>query len=79
VISSNSSFSWWAAWLNRDARVIAPRLWLGLSVGEEFPPGTIPAGWEQIAGSDKGDGEWSVTVTYESSASWQSPLAPHSR
>ena len=28
-ILANSSFSWWAAWLNENNKVIAPRNWLG--------------------------------------------------
>ena len=58
VISSNSSFSWWAAWLNEDARIIAPREWLGLHQGAEFPPGTILPTWEQIPACAAEDGSW---------------------
>jgi hypothetical protein len=58
VITSNSSFSWWAAWLNEDARVIAPRHWLGLKQGVEFPPGTILPTWEQIPARAPTDGRW---------------------
>jgi Glycosyl transferase family 11 len=58
VISSNSSFSWWAAWLNEDARVIAPRHWLGLNQGAEFPPGTILPTWERIPARAAEDGSW---------------------
>ena len=56
VITSNSAFSWWAAWLNESAEVIAPALWLGVNVGEEFPPGTIPPHWRQIAARVDGEG-----------------------
>jgi Glycosyl transferase family 11 len=49
VVSSNSSFSWWAAWLNArpQKRVIAPRLWLGVNEGRELPRRVIPPCWEQ--------------------------------
>lgn len=47
-IISNSSFSWWAAWLNRNQEkvVIAPKNWLAikkLSVGSLVPPEWIRA------------------------------------
>jgi hypothetical protein len=49
VITSNSSFSWWGAWLNRrDAHVIAPQHWLGFAAGVEEPRGAIPDRWQQI-------------------------------
>lgn len=60
VVSSNSSFAWWAAWLN-DApglRVIAPRWWLGLYLEREFPVRVIPEQWTQIAARLPEDGEW---------------------
>jgi hypothetical protein len=49
VITSNSSFSWWGAWLNRrGAHVIAPQHWLGFKAGVEEPFGAIPERWKQI-------------------------------
>jgi hypothetical protein len=50
VITSNSSFSWWGAWLNRrpDARVIAPRHWVGFPERSDRPRDVIPARWETI-------------------------------
>jgi Glycosyl transferase family 11 len=49
VITSNSSFSWWGAWLNRrEAHVIAPQHWLGFATGVEEPRGAIPASWQQV-------------------------------
>jgi hypothetical protein len=49
VIASNSSFSWWGAWLNRrDADVVAPRHWLGFVAGVEEPRGAIPDRWRQV-------------------------------
>jgi hypothetical protein len=60
LISSNSSFSWWAAWLNdrSDRRVIAPRWWLGLHERCEVPVKVIPEEWEQIEPRCPEDGEW---------------------
>jgi Glycosyl transferase family 11 len=49
-VVSNSSFSWWGAWLNRrpDKRVLAPRHWLGFKEGREWPRRVIPEEWEQV-------------------------------
>lgn len=60
LVSSNSSFSWWAAWLNdrTDLRVIAPRWWLGLHERCELPVKVIPEEWEQIEPRCPEDGEW---------------------
>jgi hypothetical protein len=46
-ILSNSSFSWWGAWLNNKAckTVIAPELWLGQHSGQEYPNGVIQPEW----------------------------------
>ena len=45
VILANSSFAWWAAWLNLDNYVIAPQGWLDVSkdrsVKKEFSPKDI--------------------------------------
>jgi hypothetical protein len=50
VVVSNSSFAWWGAWLNDQPgkRVLAPRHWLGLNFGWEYPPGVIPDGWTRV-------------------------------
>jgi hypothetical protein len=54
VITSNSSFSWWGAWLNQrpGVRVVTPRHWLGFAAGEESPLGVIPARWTQVSVRD---------------------------
>lgn len=48
VVTSNSSFGWWGAWLGTAERVLAPRNWLGFRTGVEFPPGIVPDRWEQV-------------------------------
>jgi hypothetical protein len=60
LISSNSSFAWWAAWLNdrADLHVIAPRWWLGLHDERELPVKVIPEAWQQIQPRCPDDGEW---------------------
>jgi hypothetical protein len=50
LILSNSSFSWWAAFLNEKPgkRIIAPKYWVGHHVGKEYPSGIILNDWEQV-------------------------------
>ncbi len=49
VVTSNSSFAWWGAWLGaRDRRVISPRHWIGLKRGYERPRDVIPDRWTQV-------------------------------
>jgi hypothetical protein len=40
-VLSNSSFSWWGAWLNsnKSKQVFAPEFWLGFKKRKEFPTG----------------------------------------
>jgi hypothetical protein len=49
-ILSNSSFAWWAAYLNPKKNKInyCPQYWLGFKIKKEYPENIIPAGWEQI-------------------------------
>lgn len=49
LILSNSSFSWWGAWLNtRVKRVLAPKYWAGFKIEKEWPTGTVCRSWEKI-------------------------------
>jgi len=46
-ILSNSSFSWWGAYLNnKKATVFAPKFWLGKK--SELPKHIIPEGWHKL-------------------------------
>ena len=43
IIASNSSFCWWAAYLNpKQPSVFAPRFWHGFKVNKEMPSNIIP-------------------------------------
>lgn len=49
AIISNSTFSWWAAYLSaRNQRVIAPQNWLGFRIGREHPRGVMTGRFEWI-------------------------------
>jgi hypothetical protein len=49
LIISNSSFSWWAAYLNTNkALVYAPENWLGFKVNREYPIGILPDSFIKI-------------------------------
>jgi hypothetical protein len=54
VVTSNSSFSWWGAWLNErpGLRVIAPRHWIGFATGVDEPAGVVPQRWNSLAVRD---------------------------
>lgn len=49
-IISNSTFSWWGAWLNPNANkiVYAPKYFLGWQVQQEYPQNIYPEGWNII-------------------------------
>ena len=51
-IIANSTFSWWAAWLNEHAEkiVIAPRIWFNREEGDRYhtDDALIPGSWLRI-------------------------------
>jgi len=49
-IVANSSFAWWAAFLNPKTgkRVYCPRYWLGFKMCKEYPAHIIPPAWIQV-------------------------------
>ncbi len=51
-IIANSTFSWWAAWLNEHAEkiVIAPRIWFNREEGDQYhtDDALIPGSWLRI-------------------------------
>jgi hypothetical protein len=50
VVMANSSFSWWAAWLNSmpHKTVLAPEFHLGFRIGRWLPGGIAVAGWQYL-------------------------------
>ena len=48
-ILSNSSFSWWGAYLNlKQPQIIAPQYWMGQSQRTELPVNIIPYNWQKF-------------------------------
>jgi hypothetical protein len=50
VVTANSSFSWWAGWLNshREKRIFAPEFHLGFRIGKWVPQGIAVDEWEYL-------------------------------
>ena len=50
LILSNSSFSWWGAYLNVqiDKQIFCPKYWLGFRIRQEYPKNIILNTWNQI-------------------------------
>ena len=51
AIISNSSFAWWAAYLNQQPhkQIFVPEHWVGYRIKKEFPNSIIPLEWTKIA------------------------------
>jgi hypothetical protein len=51
IVVANSTFSWWAAWLNRhpDKIVIAPRQWFGPELMDKLDThDLLPSDWRLL-------------------------------
>ncbi|MEM6763311.1 MAG: alpha-1,2-fucosyltransferase [Bacteroidota bacterium] len=50
LVISNSTFAWWAGYLNQitNARVLAPKYWLGFKQRQEYPLGIMDGPFEWI-------------------------------
>lgn len=50
LIISNSSFAWWAAYLNKkQAEVFAPENWLGFKINTEMPSNVVPEKFKTVS------------------------------
>lgn len=51
VIISNSTFAWWAAFLNdhKDVEVVCPKYFLGFKEQKEIPVNIYPENWKQVS------------------------------
>ncbi len=49
IVTANSTFSWWAAYLSKDKPIFAPENWLGFKINQEFPSKIIPTYWHKIS------------------------------
>jgi hypothetical protein len=48
-VIANSSFSWWAAYLNtKSSKIICPKYYFGFKEKTELPPNIYPENWVQI-------------------------------
>jgi hypothetical protein len=50
-IISNSTFSWWGAWLNTrpDKKIYAPEYFLGWRIKKEYPQNIYPHDWVKVS------------------------------
>lgn len=50
AIIANSSFSWWAAYLNQKLNkvIYAPKFWLGFKINDEIPDKVIPNSFQAV-------------------------------
>jgi Glycosyl transferase family 11 len=59
LVTSNSSFAWWGAWLNdRANRVFAPIGWLDPGSDSDLPRDAVPPTWERVPAAVSEDETW---------------------